>query len=166
MQLLFYASKNDKSENRLEAAIRTAIPDVTIEHFTKLSGLRDRLRSIVEPDSIMVLAAVDRAELLKMQAFRDMLTEIFIILVLPDREKSTIRLAHLLRPRYISQLQDDFSELNQIVTKMVQTPHGSPTPQGSAPKPNAFHVRGPKKKPSGITPIGPEARAKRSSTAK
>ena len=39
-----------------------------------------------------------------MQAFRDMLTEIFIILVLPDRQKSTIRLAHLLRPRFISQL--------------------------------------------------------------
>lgn len=166
MQLLYYASKNEESENRLEAAIRTAIPDVTIEHFTQLSGLRDRLRSIVEPDSIMVLAAVDRAELLKMQAFRDMLTEIFIILVLPDREKSTIHLAHLLRPRYISQLQDDFSELNQIVTKIVHTPHGSPTPLGSAQKPPAFLVRGPKRKTSSVEQVSPKAQAKRSSTAK
>jgi hypothetical protein len=141
MQLLFYSSKNDKNEHRLEAAIRAVAPGGTIEHFKGLAELRDRLRSIVEPDSIMVLAAVDRSELVKMQAFRDMLTEIFIILVLPDREKSTIHLAHLLRPRFISQLQDDFSELNQIVTKMIQTPHGSPPAPGAAQKPLPFPVR-------------------------
>jgi hypothetical protein len=99
------------------------------------------LRSIVEPDSIMVLAAVDRSELLKMQAFRDMLTEIFIILVLPDRHKSTIRLAHLLRPRFISQLGDDFNDLNQIVGKMISTPPWIPADprsrQKSAPHPGS-----------------------------
>ncbi len=63
-----------------------------IEHFTRLDDFRDRLRSIVEPNSILVLAAVNRKELLEMQAFRDMLTEIYIILVLPDRRKSTIKL--------------------------------------------------------------------------
>ena len=91
-----------------------------IEHFTRLDDFRDRLRRIVEPNSIMVLAAVDRKELLKMQAFRDMLTEIYIILVLPDRQKSTIRLAHLLRPRFLSVIEDDFKDLNQIVAKMIQ----------------------------------------------
>lgn len=132
MQLLFYASKNDKNENRLEASIRAAAQGGTIEHIKSLAALRDRLRTIVEPDSVMVLAAVNRPELKKMQAFRDMLTEIFIILVLPDWEKSTIHLAHTLRPRFITQLQDDFDELNQVVTKMIQTPHGPPSPPGNA----------------------------------
>ena len=141
MQILFYASKNDKNEDRLEAAIRSAAPGGTIEHFTGLAELRDRLRTIVEPDSVMVLAAVDRPELKKMQAFRDMLTEIFIILVLPDREKSTIHLAHKLRPRFISQMQDDFDELNQVVTKMIQTPHGSPPRPTAAQKPLPFQLR-------------------------
>jgi hypothetical protein len=140
MQLLFYASKNDKNEDRLEAAIRSAAPGGTIEHFTGLTELRDRLRSIFEPDSVMVLAAVDRSELKKMRTFRDMLTEIFIILVLPDREKSTIHLAHQLRPRFISQIQDDFSELNQVVTKMIQTPHGSPPTAVAAQKPLPFQL--------------------------
>jgi len=126
MQLLFYSSKNDENENRLDAAIRSATPEGAMEHFTRLDDLRDRLRSIVDPDSIMVLAAVDREELLKIQAFRDMLTEIFVILVIPDREKGTIKLAHLLRPRFLSQINDDFSDLNQIVAKMIRTPHGPP----------------------------------------
>ena len=129
MQLLFYASKNDENENRLDAAIRSATVDGTMEHFTRLDDLRDRLRSIVDPNSIMVLAAVDREELLKIQAFRDMLTEIFVILVIPDREKSTIKLAHLLRPRFLSQTKDDFADLSQIIAKMICAPHGSlPSP--------------------------------------
>jgi hypothetical protein len=126
MQLLLYASKNDKNEKRLKDAIQSASSEEMIEHFTSLVDFRERLRSIVEPNSIMVLAVVDKTELLKMQAFRDMLTEIYIILVLPDRHKSTIKLAHLLRPRFLSLIQDDFTDLNQIVAKMIQTPHGLP----------------------------------------
>jgi len=135
MQLLFYASKNDENENRLDAAIRSVAPGGKIERFVKLEDFRNRLRSIIEPNSIMVLAAVDREELLELQAYRDMLTEIFIILVLPDRQESTIKLAHLLRPRFLSQVNDDFSELNQIIAKMIQTPHGPPATPVAAGNP-------------------------------
>ena len=135
MQLLFYASKNDENENRLDAAIRSVAQGELIERFVKLEDFRERLRSIVEPNSIMVLAAVDREELLKMQAFRDMLTEIFIILVLPDRGEGTIKLAHLLRPRFLSQTGDDFADLSQIISKMIRTPHGPPVHAPSAGKP-------------------------------
>jgi hypothetical protein len=132
MQLLFYASKNNSNENRLAAAIQAATPGRTIERFTSLADFRDRLRSIVEPNSIMVLMAVDREELLQIQAFRDMLTEIYIILVLPDGKKSTIKLAHLLKPRFLSSIKDDFTVLNQIISKMVHAPHGSPSsPNGT-----------------------------------
>jgi hypothetical protein len=136
MQLLFYASKNSKNENRLAAAIQAATPGRTIERFTRLADFRDRLRSIVEPNSIMVLMALDRDELLQIQAFRDMLTEIYIILVLPDEKKSTIKLAHLLKPRFLSSIQGDFSVLNQIISKMLQAPHGSPASPYNAGNPS------------------------------
>jgi hypothetical protein len=166
MQLLFYSSKNDKNENRLKAAIRAVAPGGTVEHFTSLTGLRDRLRTIVEPDSIMVLAAVDRSELLKMQAFRDMLTEIFIILVLPDRQKSTIRLAYLLRPRFISQLGDDFNALNQIVSKMISTHHGSPPRRDVVKKVPIMSAGGPKWRMSDPENINSRVPRKRKTTEK
>ena len=135
MQLLFYASKDEKNEKRLKNAIQTASMGEMIEHYTRLDDFRDRLRLIVEPNSIMVLAAVDRKELLKMQEFRNMLTEIYIILVLPDRQKSTIRLAHLLRPRFLSMIEDDFKDLNQIVAKMIRKPHSPPKTSVSGDNP-------------------------------
>ena len=136
MQLLFYASKNNNNENRLAAAIQAATPGRTIERFTSLADFRDRLRRIVEPNSIMVLMVVDREELLQIQAFRDMLTEIYIILVLPDGKKSTIKLAHLLKPRFLSSIKDDFTILNQIISKMIHAPHGSPTSPNATDSPS------------------------------
>jgi hypothetical protein len=133
MQLLFYAKRNDASENRLDAAIRSVASGGMIERFVTLDGFRERLRSIIEPNSIMVLAAVDREDLLEMQALRDMLTEIYIILVLPDRQESTIKLAHLLRPRFLSQTKDDFTDLSQIVAKMISSSHGPPGPAAGKP---------------------------------
>jgi hypothetical protein len=138
MQLLLYASQNNKNENRLAAAIQAATPGMAIERFMRLDDLRERLRSIVEPNSIAVLLAEDREELHKIQAFRDMLTEIYIILVLPDRQESTVKLAHLLKPRFLSSVDDDFTDLNQIVAKMIRAPHGTPANPFNAGNPAGF----------------------------
>lgn len=123
MQVLFYASRNDKDKNRLEEALHDAIPGQPIELFTRLDDLRQRFRFIVEPDSIAVLLAANREELIEMQKFRELLPEIYVILVIPDWQESTVKLAYLLLPRLLSQKKDDFTELIQVLKKMVQAPH-------------------------------------------
>ena len=123
MQLLFYASGNDKDKERLEAAIHDAVPGGAIEHFTRLDDLRERFRSIVEPDSIAVLFAADREELREMQVFRELLPEIYVILVIPDWRESTVKLAHLLLPRFLSHKSDSFTDIGKVLKKMVETPH-------------------------------------------
>jgi hypothetical protein len=58
-----------------------------------------------------------------MQLLRGLLTEIFIVLVLPDRKKSTVELAHLLLPRFLSQKNDNFMDLSKVLNKMYRTSH-------------------------------------------
>ncbi len=77
----------------------------------------------IEPNSIAVLSASSRDELQQMQPFRGLLTEIYIILVIPDRKKSTIELAHLLLPRFLSQKTDNFVDLGKVLNKMVRASH-------------------------------------------
>jgi len=72
----------------------------------------------VEPDSVAVLMASDRDELQKMQLLRELLTEIYVVLVIPDRKKSTIELAHFLLPRFLSRKDGDFADLEIVITKM------------------------------------------------
>jgi len=118
MQLLFYSREDDPIRKRLEAAVREVIPESKIELFQRLADFRDRLRMPVEPDSIAVLSASDREELEQMQLLRGLLPEIYVILVIPDRKKRTIELAHLLLPRYVSQKESDFADLKIVLNKM------------------------------------------------
>ena len=118
MQLLFYSGGEDQNAKRLEAAVLQVIPESRVAFFKRLADFRQRLQMPVEPDSIAVLSASNRQELQQMQALRELLPEIYVILVIPDRKKSTIELAHLLLPRFLSQIDDDFTDLSQVVNKM------------------------------------------------
>ena len=118
MQLLFYSSGDDQDEKRLEAAVHQVIPESKIELFKRLDDLRERLRRPVEPDSIAVLSALNREELQQLQVLRRLLIEIYVVLVIPDRKKSTIELAHLLLPRFLSLANSDFTDLKIVLDKM------------------------------------------------
>jgi len=118
MQLLFYSSGDDQDEKRLEAAVYKVIPESKIELFKRLDDLRERLRKPVEPDSIAVLSALNRTELQQMQFLRRLLIEIYVVLVVPDRKKSTIKLAHLLLPRFLSLSNSNFRDLKIVLDKM------------------------------------------------
>jgi len=72
----------------------------------------------IEPDSIAVLSASNREELQQMQLLRGLLTEIYVVLVIPDLKKSTIEHAHLLLPRFLSQKKDNFIDLSKVLNKM------------------------------------------------
>ena len=119
MQLLFYSSKDDQNKKRLEAAVHKVIPESKLELFKSLDDFRVRLRMPIEPGSIAVLSASNREELQQMQLLRGLLTEIHVIVVIPDRKDSTIRLAHLLLPRFLSQKESDFTDLKIVLNKML-----------------------------------------------
>jgi len=125
MQLLFYSSGDDQNAKRLEAAVRKVIPESQIAFFKRLDDFRKRLQMPVEPDSTAVLSASNRQELQQMQALRELLPEIYVILVIPDRKKSTIELAHLLLPRFLSRIESDFTNLSQVVYKMYKNSQSS-----------------------------------------
>jgi hypothetical protein len=123
VQLLYFSSGADRNQKRLETAVKTAIPESQIEVFKRLEDFGKRLRLPIEPDSIAVLSAADRDELLRMQQLRWLLSEIFVVLVVPDREEGTIRLAHLLLPRFLSQQEDTFIDLGKVLAKIYRTAH-------------------------------------------
>ena len=123
MQLLFYSSGDDQNNKRLEAAVYKVIPESKIELFKKLDDFKERLRRPIEPDSIAVLSASNQEELQGMQLLRELLTEIYVILVIPDRKKSTIELAHLLLPRFLSQKNDNFIDFSKVLNRMYRTSH-------------------------------------------
>lgn len=120
MQTLFFSSQVGDNFERLAAAVYQVIPNNRVESFDKMDDFEERLRRPVEPDSVTVLSASTLAELHQMQPLRGLLTEIYVILVIPNRRKSTIKLAHLLLPRFLSQKTDDFVDLGKVLAKIAR----------------------------------------------
>ena len=118
MQLLFYSNGVDKDSERLETAVHRVIPEGCIEHFTKLEDFGNRLRRPVEADSVAVLLTSTREELEKLRLLRRLLTEIYVVLVLPDLLKGTIKIAHHLLPRFLSKKDSDFADLKVVLNRM------------------------------------------------
>jgi len=44
-----------------------------------------------------------------------------IILILPDQQVATIRMGHLLQPRFLTFYDSDFNELTQVIKKIHNT---------------------------------------------
>jgi len=123
MKLLFYSGRESEDNERLQAAVQKVIPKGRIELFRSLTDLGERLRTPVEPDSIAVLSASSQEELRQMQSLRGLLPEIYVVLVIPDRKRSTIELAHRLLPRFLSRQDDDFKDLSKVLDKIYRTVH-------------------------------------------
>lgn len=128
MRTFIYSSRDDPQSKRLEAVVRTVIPGGFIENFAGLARFKKRLRRLVEPESIAVLAIASREELKRMQALRGLLTEIYIIIVIPDWEKGTLAEAHLLLPRFLSRMESDFVDLRIVLDKMYAHSRRVPEP--------------------------------------
>ena len=118
MQLLLYTGREGENTKRLVAAVRKVIPKGRIETFKSLKDFGARLQTPVEPDSVAVLSASSQVELRQMQLLHGLLPEIYIVLVIPDRKKDTIELAHHLLPRFLSQEDSDFADLKMVLNRM------------------------------------------------
>jgi hypothetical protein len=120
MRLLFYARPDDRDGKRLQASVYSVIPEKDIEVFRELDDFEARLRAPLDRDSLAVLLAADRQEMERLLTLRDFLRDVHIVLAIPDLEESTLELAHRLLPRFLCKKDNDFSDLEKVLTKVSQ----------------------------------------------
>lgn len=121
MNLLFYASTIHGATKRLQEAIETIIPEEYREIYQDIQSLSQRLREPGNGQRLAVLSASDRRDLSDIQSIQSLLSDIPIIVVLPDRKPDTITLGHRLRPRFLTYLDSDFVGLTGVLVKMIKT---------------------------------------------
>ena len=118
---LFYSRRNDENGKRLRAAVHRVIPKENVEIYRRLDDLATRLRAPKLGSLISVLLAADREELEDMMALQDLLKDIHVILAIPDGERRTVELAHRLFPRFLFHKEGDFTDVEKVLSKIVQS---------------------------------------------
>ncbi len=91
-----------------------------IEIYQSIEELTHSLKRLFDHNTIVILRARDREELLNIASLNDLLQGLRVILLIPNRDKETIAIAHRLRPRFLSNGESDFSDTMGVLQKMLQ----------------------------------------------
>lgn len=90
-----------------------------MEIYFSINKLTQRLRQAGPGNIIAVLFTTKRKELLKIAGLFDLLRDVRMILVLPDRTPDTVAIGHGLFPRFISYADGDLRDVGAVLCKMI-----------------------------------------------
>ncbi len=120
MKILLYSSAKEEPKIGIRERLRNLVPEENLEIYRSIEELVHGLYRLYSYDTILLLQAKDREELLRIVSLRDLLQGLRVILLIPDREGDTISLAHRLRPRFLSNGENDFSDTFSVLQKMLE----------------------------------------------
>jgi len=119
MALILYLPVTDEPANQLYKIVKRAASKRKVELCRSIHELSERLSRPLFNFHISILFAADRKDLLAITSLGHFLSDMRIILVLPDHDPETIAKGHLLRPRFILWLDDDFTQMEIILKRMI-----------------------------------------------
>lgn len=120
MNVLYYAKVEKGPGEQLQRLIEALVPQEKREVYRTIGSLYRRLCRPNDCPTVAVILAATREDLLDILSIRDLLLEVRIILILPDREESTIALGHTLRPRFLSYIDGDVTEVAAVLAGCLE----------------------------------------------
>ncbi|MBW1921996.1 MAG: hypothetical protein JRJ35_00835 [Deltaproteobacteria bacterium] len=126
MIVIFFSHDKKGPGERLLEEIQTRIHAHRIEVDHTVEAFSERFRSPMTDRPMVILVPESRERLEEFVSMADLMSDIPILLVLPDREPATISVGHRLYPRFVEDVDSDFSDLVSVLIKMIH--HGSRRP--------------------------------------
>jgi hypothetical protein len=120
MHVLVYGNQGSIVTDRLKTELYGVVPPERVEEYSTLESLSNGLRRPLLGRAIAVLLAASREDLSGLLSISDLLHDILVILILPDREGDTISTGHKLYPRYLTYADVDFADVADVLGKMLE----------------------------------------------
>jgi hypothetical protein len=119
VSVLFYSKATKGAGKRGQKIIEAQVPGEQIEIYRTIERLSNRLHQPTYNLDITILLAASKVDLFDLLSIQDLLTDIRIILILPDRESDTISKGHKLYPRFVSYADGDLKDVAAVLSKML-----------------------------------------------
>ena len=120
MSLLYYRPPQNIVAEKLQFVLESEIPDQQLEIFYSIEGLSDRLSQSVRGNCTAVILAENTSDLENLFTLKNLLKDIRIILILPDRTEEIISMGYKLHPRFSSYMDSELSEVVVVLKKMIK----------------------------------------------
>jgi hypothetical protein len=118
MNLLVYAAKSGEVAQHLQQVIEDIVPKESFEIYRNFNSLSYRLQQPMNGLKIAVLLADSDQDLTDFLSLQDLLSELRILLILPNHDSGMVSKAHALIPRYLAYADGDFDDVNAVLTRM------------------------------------------------
>jgi hypothetical protein len=119
VELIYYSARNGGPDERLRRVIELFFPKECSGIYGNAVELSGALRKASDASTIVLIHAMSKEDLRVILEMKDLLMDKRIIIILPDRETSTIAMGHILRPRLMSFEDSDFFEIAAVLTRMT-----------------------------------------------
>lgn len=119
MDLIIFTPKKDEAGKRLQKVLRGAGLKVRTIVCPTFTSLVQELGRPTYDQRVAVLMAATRKDFNDILTIPDLLTDIHVILIIPNRGKQTIAQAHGLRPRFLSYPDSNFQDVAAVLEKMI-----------------------------------------------
>ena len=119
MNLLVYAAKTGEVAQHLQQVIEEIVPKKNLQIYRNFNSLSYRLQQPMNGLKIAILLADSKEDLTDFLSLKELLSELRIILILPDRESSIFEKAHILGPRFMTYTDSDFQDIKAVLSKMI-----------------------------------------------
>lgn len=120
VKVLYYSSLKARACKKVVETILTVIHRDSLKIYRTLRTLSERLLEPMGDLSVAVLCISSQEEFSSLLTIKDLLKDMRIILILPDREKTTISKGHRLGARFLSYKDSDFSDLAAVLHHIVE----------------------------------------------
>lgn len=118
-KVILYARVMVGAGEKLIQCIQRTTPAQDTEIYDSIDQFSQRLRQPRGELTVAVIVANSKEDLLNLLFIRNLLQDIRIILILPDREKDTIEKGHRLYPRFMSYLDSDLEEVAAVLNNVL-----------------------------------------------
>jgi hypothetical protein len=117
--ILLYGRVPGGPGGRLQTAVEDLVRphDLAVVHSTRM--LDEHLRHACDAPCLAVFVTERRDELRELLSLSDLLEDVPVFLVVPDRSEETLQLAHRFHPRYIITPDEDASEFAAVLRKKI-----------------------------------------------
>jgi len=119
MSVLLYAPVSKPIRERYQHEIEKLVPREEVETYRTKEDLSSRLRLPRKDIALAVLIATNKKKFLEIFSLCELLGDLRIILLLPDRKEDTIFKGHILRPRFLGYADSDLKMVAPVLNNML-----------------------------------------------
>lgn len=122
MKIVYCCPAHTTGSEKVMRIVEVLVSADAFEVYDTFSGFEKFLRHDPSCGHLFILHASTQTHLERFISFHELLIGRKIILVLPDRERNTLILGHMLRPRFITYNDGDFLEMASVLCHIINPP--------------------------------------------